>query len=57
MSVLTIHPESHPEQFQMFRDPQAISQELKAIGVQFERWEANASLPSEIRKLMAVIDL
>lgn len=44
MSVLTIHPESHPEQFQLFRDPQAISRELKAVGVQFERWEADASL-------------
>lgn len=47
MSVLTIHPENHPEQFQVFRDPQSISQELRQIGVKFERWEAAASLPSD----------
>ncbi|MEY4684010.1 MAG: hypothetical protein RLZ25_469 [Pseudomonadota bacterium] len=47
MSLLTVHPENHPEQFQVFRDPQAITKELQEIGVQFERWEASASLPPD----------
>ena len=47
MSVLTIHPENQPEQFQIFRDLDTIGQHLREIGVQFERWEAEATLPSD----------
>ena len=47
MSVLTIYPENQPEQFQIFRDLDTISQSLREIGVQFERWEAEATLPSD----------
>ncbi len=41
MSALTIYPEDQPQQGSMVADFAVIAEQLQAIGVQFERWEAN----------------
>lgn len=47
MSLLTIHPEDRPHEPEIVRDPSAISSTLATIGVTFERWNADRSLPPE----------
>jgi 1,2-dihydroxy-3-keto-5-methylthiopentene dioxygenase len=44
MSVLTIYAEKFPENFERVTDFSDIAAELKAIGVQFERWTASQPL-------------
>jgi 1,2-dihydroxy-3-keto-5-methylthiopentene dioxygenase len=45
MSRLRIYPETAPEAPRLeTRNPQAIARELAAIGIQFERWQAEVQL-------------
>ncbi len=44
MSLLTIYRHADPTQTQIYRDPDDIARRLYAIGVTFERWEANQPL-------------
>jgi 1,2-dihydroxy-3-keto-5-methylthiopentene dioxygenase len=47
MSLLTVHPESRPQQAERFTDFEEISAQLQAIGVRFERWKADRELPAD----------
>lgn len=48
MSVLTIHSETQPQTAEAkFTDFAAIAAQLKAIGVRFERWRADAPLTAD----------
>lgn len=40
MSLLTIHPESHPDRAEIIVAHEAIANRLREIGVLFERWKA-----------------
>ncbi|WP_394754642.1 1,2-dihydroxy-3-keto-5-methylthiopentene dioxygenase [Crenothrix sp.] len=44
MSLLTIYANNQPEHGESYRDFSSIEQQLKAIGVQFERWQADCNL-------------
>lgn len=46
MSVLTIHPESDPDQVEIVRTHEEIAERLWSIGVLFERWTADTLLES-----------
>lgn len=40
MTTLAIYPDNKPEQTLRSEDPQLIAEQLKEIGVVFERWDA-----------------
>lgn len=42
MSALTIYPAQQPDQGVCYQDFTSITQQLSAIGVQFERWDAQS---------------
>ena len=44
MSELRIYPDTNPAQVEVYTDYAEISAQLQAIGVRFERWQANAPL-------------
>jgi 1,2-dihydroxy-3-keto-5-methylthiopentene dioxygenase len=47
MSLLTIYRHANPNDQQVIRDPDDIARRLYAIGVTFERWEANEPLAED----------
>ena len=47
MSALTIYLDNEPQYGELYTDFTAIREELKYIGVQFERWTANVKLSSD----------
>jgi 1,2-dihydroxy-3-keto-5-methylthiopentene dioxygenase len=47
MSLLTIHPEKHPESAEVIKDFDAIAKRLNGLGVTFERWEADCEFGPE----------
>ena len=47
MSALTIYPDNQPEYGEQQTDFTAIQQQLKSIGVQFERWQATFALATD----------
>ena len=47
MSALTIYLDNEPQYGELYTDFTAIREELKTIGVQFERWTANVTLPGD----------
>ena len=47
MSALTIYPDNQPQYGELYTDFTAIQQQLKSIGVQFERWEATFTLATD----------
>jgi 1,2-dihydroxy-3-keto-5-methylthiopentene dioxygenase len=47
MSLLTIYADNQPEQGGSYRDFPSIEQQLKAIGVRFERWQADCELAAD----------
>ncbi len=62
MSALTIYPDNQPQQGQTVIEFAAIAEQLKAIGVQFERWQAeceattNAGVQSILEAYQSSID-
>lgn len=55
MSALTIYPVDQPQQGVTSQDFLAIAEQLKAIGVQFERWEPSSEFVSEA-EVQSVMD-
>lgn len=55
MSALTIYPANQPQQGNTCRDFDTISEQLKTIGVQFERWEPGSEFISEV-EVLTVMD-
>lgn len=47
MSELRIYPDTNPAQVEVYTDYAEISAQLQAIGVRFERWQANAPLSDD----------
>ena len=47
MSALTIYLDNEPQYGELYTDFKAIREELKYIGVQFERWTANVTLSGD----------
>lgn len=47
MSALTVYPEHQPEQGETVTELGALQNQLKTIGVQFERWSANCELAAD----------
>ena len=47
MSALTIYPDNQPQYGELYTDFTAIQQQLKSIGVQFERWQATFALATD----------
>lgn len=47
MSELRIYPDTNPAQVEVYTDHAEISAQLQAIGVRFERWQANAPLSDD----------
>ncbi|MGZ8225586.1 MAG: 1,2-dihydroxy-3-keto-5-methylthiopentene dioxygenase [Methylococcaceae bacterium] len=47
MSLLTIYPDTRPDQGERFTDYNAVYRLLDRIGVQFERWTANCPLAED----------
>lgn len=56
MSVLTIYAEKSPENFERVTDFSDIEAELKAIGVQFERWEIGEGLEPKLTDSASVLN-
>jgi 1,2-dihydroxy-3-keto-5-methylthiopentene dioxygenase len=48
MSELKIYPDTQSSQPRVYTDHAAIQRELAAIGIRFERWEANRPLPTGV---------
>lgn len=46
MSALTVYLDTEPQYGELYTDFTAIRNQLKNIGVEFERWTANCELPS-----------
>jgi 1,2-dihydroxy-3-keto-5-methylthiopentene dioxygenase len=47
MSALTVYLDNEPQYGELYTDFTAIRNQLKNIGVQFERWNAGCELPSD----------
>ena len=47
MSALTIYPEHHPDLGITSLEHSAIQSQLQALGVQFERWQANSTFADD----------
>jgi 1,2-dihydroxy-3-keto-5-methylthiopentene dioxygenase len=47
MSALTVYLDNQPQYGELYTDFTAIQNQLKKIGVQFERWTANCELSAE----------
>lgn len=47
MSTLTIYLDDHPQYGELYTDFSSIQNQLRQIGVQFERWTANCKLSAD----------
>lgn len=47
MSELKIYPDQEPGHPSVYTDHAALQRELGAVGIRFERWEANRPLPAD----------